>query len=155
MTKQEVIEILEHLKPSNQVYTANDAYAVGQALCIAIKSLEQEPTTKNDLGVDCISRQSVLDKIQRLINAEQNNIDENGDYMNYARERVNAYEAIQFFVENDCLCPSVTPQEPKTGYLSIDDVMSVFDDFMCGEVDEDGTETFWEMLKDKAESEAE
>lgn len=72
-----------------------------------------EPTTKNDLGVDCITRQSVLDKIQRLINAEQNNIDENGDYMNYARERVNAYEAIQFFVENDCLCPSVTPQEPR------------------------------------------
>ena len=66
---------------------------------------------KNDLVVDCISRQSVLDKIQRLIDAEQNNIDENGDYMNYARERVNAYEAIQFFIENDCLCPSVTPQE--------------------------------------------
>lgn len=70
-------------------------------------------TTKNDLGVDCISRQSVLDKVQRLIDAEQNNIDENGDYMNYARERVNAYEAIQFFVENDCLCPSVIPQTPK------------------------------------------
>lgn len=43
--------------------------------------------------------------------------------------------------------------EPRKGYLSIDDVMSVFDDFMCGEVDEDGTETFLEMLKDKAESE--
>lgn len=43
-------------------------------------------------------------------------------------------------------------QEPRKGYLSIDDVMSVFDDFMCGEVDEDGTETFLEMLKDKAES---
>ena len=48
--------------------------------------------------------------------------------------------------------PSVTPQKPKTGYLSIDDVMSVFDDFMCNEVDEEGTETFLEMLKDKAES---
>ena len=47
--------------------------------------------------------------------------------------------------------------EPKhrTGYISIDDVMSVFDDFMCGEVDEDGTDTFLEMLKDKAESEVE
>lgn len=44
-------------------------------------------------------------------------------------------------------------QEPKTGYISIDDVMSVFDDFMCGEVDEDGMNTFLEMLKDKAESE--
>lgn len=44
-------------------------------------------------------------------------------------------------------------QDPKTGYISIDDVMSVFDDFMCGEMDEEGTETFLEMLKDKAESE--
>jgi hypothetical protein len=44
-------------------------------------------------------------------------------------------------------------QEPRKGYLSIDDVMSVFEDFMCGEVDEEGTETFLEMLKDKAESE--
>ncbi len=44
-------------------------------------------------------------------------------------------------------------QEPRKGHLSIDDVMSVFDDFMCGEVDEDGTAAFLEMLKDKAESE--
>ncbi len=35
----------------------------------------------------------------------------------------------------------------------IDDVMSVFDDFMCGEVDEDGMDIFLEMLIDKAESE--
>ena len=47
------------------------------------------------------------------------------------------------------------PQESNVGYISIDDVMSVFDDFMCGEVDEEGTETFLEMLKDKAESEEE
>lgn len=44
-------------------------------------------------------------------------------------------------------------QEPKKGYISINDVMSVFDDFMCGEVDENGMETFLEMLKDKVESE--
>lgn len=49
--------------------------------------------------------------------------------------------------------PSVNPQKSKEGYISIDNVMSVFDDFMCGEVDEDGTEIFLEMLKDKAESE--
>ena len=68
---------------------------------------------KDDSDVeDCIDRKCVLDRIQRLIDAEQNNIDEHGDYMNYARERVNAYEAIQFFVESDYLCPSVTPQEP-------------------------------------------
>ena len=48
--------------------------------------------------------------------------------------------------------PSVKPQEPQTGYwLHIDDVMSVFDDYMCGEVDEEGIETFLEMLRDKAE----
>lgn len=34
--------------------------------------------------------------------------------------------------------------------VTIDDAMSVFDDFMCGEVDEDGTDTFLEMLKEKA-----
>jgi len=57
---------------------------------------------------------------------------------------------------NEKICNEIEQllkQEPKTGYISIDDVMSVFDDFMCGEVDEDGTETFLEMLKDKAESE--
>jgi len=44
-------------------------------------------------------------------------------------------------------------QETRKGYLSIDDVMSVFDDFMCGEVDEEGTEIFLKMLKNRAESE--
>lgn len=48
--------------------------------------------------------------------------------------------------------PSVTLQ-PKAGYISIDDVMSVFDDYMCGEVDEDDKDTFLNMLKDKSESE--
>ena len=43
--------------------------------------------------------------------------------------------------------------KPRTSYISIDDVMSVFDDFMCGDADEDSTETFLKMLKDKAESE--
>ena len=45
-----------------------------------------------------------------------------------------------------------TPR-PKTGCISIDDVMSVFDDFMRGEVDENDTETFLEMLKDREERE--
>ena len=47
------------------------------------------------------------------------------------------------------------PDEPeqKVGYISIDDAMSVFDDYMCGDIDEAGAEIFLEMLKDKAESE--
>ena len=53
---------------------------------------------------------------------------------------------------NDKICKEILEaleQEPKTGYIAINDVMSVFDDFMCGEVDEDGTDTFLEMLRDK------
>lgn len=49
------------------------------------------------------------------------------------------------------LSMAIKALEQEKGYISIDDVMSVFDDFMCGEVDEDGTEIFLEMLKDKAE----
>lgn len=61
------------------------------------------------------------------------------------------YRIATFIKVNELL--KALEQEPKTGYLSIDDVMSVFDDFMCGEVDEEGTETFLEMLKDNSESE--
>lgn len=39
--------------------------------------------------------------------------------------------------------------------IYIDDAMSVFDDFMRGDADEEDTETFLEMLKDKAGSEGE
>ncbi len=34
-----------------------------EILNLAIKALEQDPTTKNNLGVDCISRQAVLDLV--------------------------------------------------------------------------------------------
>lgn len=39
------------------------------------------------------------------------------------------------------------------GYVSIEDVMSIFDDFMRGDIDENDTETFLNMLRDKLESE--
>lgn len=44
-------------------------------------------------------------------------------------------------------------EETKTGYISIDDVMAVFDDFMRGDASENDKEIFLELLKDKAESE--
>lgn len=96
---------------------------------IAIEAMQTEPCE------DAISRQAAIDALNDLY------------------YKVGFYEkdgvAKSQEVVNDL--PSVQP-EPKTGYISIADVMSVFDDFMCGEVDEDGTETFLEMLKDKAES---
>lgn len=41
----------------------------------------------------------------------------------------------------------------KAREISIDDVMSVFDDYMQGDVNEDDTNTFLTMLIDKTESE--
>ena len=41
-------------------------------------------------------------------------------------------------------------KESMTKYISIEDVMSVFNDYMRDEVDEEDTEIFLEMLKDKA-----
>ena len=40
------------------------------ALDVAIKALEQEPTTKNDLGVDCISREQALEPYKILKNTD-------------------------------------------------------------------------------------
>jgi hypothetical protein len=39
---------------------------------LAIKALDQEPTTKNDLGVDCISRTLVQSAISRSIEYKEN-----------------------------------------------------------------------------------
>lgn len=55
------------------------------------ESLEQEPTTKNDLGVDAVNREAVLDLI--------------ADYDLSMGQVVKGIHAL----------PSVTPQEPKTG----------------------------------------
>lgn len=56
------------------------------------KPLEQEPTTKKDLGVDCVSRQAVLALI--------------ADYDLSMGQVVKGIHAL----------PSVTPQEPRKGH---------------------------------------
>ena len=116
-----------------------------EAFLMAINSLEIDERYELEYEQiepceDAISRQAVLDAI------EDDN--RNGHYSCFASNN-----DAQCFKDVIRSLPFVNPQEPRKGYLSIDDVMSVFDDFMCGEVDEDGTETFLEMLKDKAESE--
>lgn len=105
------------------------------ACSMAIKALKQEYCK------DTISRKAVLDALDK--SKYSNEFCEN----HHIDWSINL--GMAHIVVNE-LKP-VTPQ-PKTGYISIDDVMSVFDDFMCGDVDEDGTDTFLEMLKDKAES---
>ena len=138
---------------------------------------EQEPTTKNDLAVEKtdmidksnFSQEQYKTDLQSAYDSgyEQAKNDLEVDWESYKDVDGNSLDdlILEVLQNNfDCgntygykvadeiigLLPSVTPQEPKTGYISIDDVMSVFDDFMCGEVDEEGTETFLEMLKDKA-----
>lgn len=105
----------------------------------AIKALEQQPCD------DAVSRQAVLD----IINERECHEEYCGNHCEGKCSSVCITIALANKVAD---LPSVTPIRPK-GYISIDDVMSVFDDFMCGEVDEDGTDTFLEMLKDRAESE--
>ena len=56
----------------------------------------KEPTTKNDLGVDYVSRQEV-DRLARI----------------YLKEPTDNHVA---FYEDFLYLPSVTPQEPKMGY---------------------------------------
>jgi len=62
---------------------------------------EQEPTTKNDLGVDCISRADAIRAMQNKAKKLTNEDTING---------LCGAVAILFDL------PSVTPQEPKTGH---------------------------------------
>ena len=120
-----------------------------QAYELAIKALEQEPCEVEATKLQQAYNKGFEDCRQALLDAfgfSEKTRKWGGDHSGY--NTMMLYE-IQDMIES---APSVK-QEPKTGYLSIDDVMSVFDDFMCGEVDEDGMDTFLEMLKDKAESE--
>jgi hypothetical protein len=99
-----------------------------------LKALEREPCE------DAISRQAVIDTIFAECSSTKLDID---------------FAKVLLLRREIKALPSIQPiqPKPKTGYISINNVMSVFDDFMCGEVDEDGINTFLEMLKDKAESE--
>ena len=65
MTREEAIAILNH-----NVSACLHGTEWGEALDMAIKALEQEPTTKNDLGVDCISRKTVIDELKRYFHDE-------------------------------------------------------------------------------------
>lgn len=56
----------------------------------------------------------------------------------------------------DCYCEGqkvgfekALSKRPQGEWITIDDVMSVFDDFMRGDISENDTEKFLEMLKDK------
>ena len=147
MDREEVIKWLKIMKANLNTFPEINCGKKIEALAEAIRLLKnersEEPSSsekpnKSEIPTgsdDCISRQDVLSEIIR-----------------FSTEEGASVECQQLYCDVNNM-PSVTPQEPRKGYISIDDVMSVFDDYMRGEVDAQDTETFLEMLKDKAESE--
>jgi len=120
-----------------------------------IKALEQEPTTKNGLGVDCVSRTPSIPKewqdtfkdvdefiayiwdrvdtsdfedsyTSPVINAEPNELFK----ITASEKREELYDLFVEMIERNNV-PSVTPQEPRKGHW-IDDKCSV-----CGKGTED------------------
>lgn len=81
----------------NSVYSCEKSESIRNAIITLIEELkqEQESTTKNDLAVDCISRQEVLN----IAKASKSNWIDNSILF----KRVNEL-------------PSITPQAPKTGH---------------------------------------
>jgi hypothetical protein len=70
---------------------------------LAIKALEQEPTTKNDLGVDCISRADAIGCLAGQIELSPSNVASVHEYLKSVNKRLHDL-------------PSVRRQEQKTGH---------------------------------------
>lgn len=81
-------------------YDAGNMGEIIENLEAISKALEHEPTTKNDLGVDAVSRKAVHDMLENL--------------------PITVYDEWFNWLQKACLrladLPSVTPQEPKTGH---------------------------------------
>ena len=101
MTNEELIEALTTLKEQAQYYGDNtfvwsiNIDSFNFVIDHTIKALEQEPTTKNDLAVDCISRKFMYDLGATCI-----------AYRNDKQELIPIISIDEL--------PSVTPQEPQT-----------------------------------------
>ncbi len=146
MTSEETIKtVKEHC------YFANLVPAAREALDLMIKTVEDFEAL-NAINLDLASEnEDLVERIGKLIGF----IDYLRNTAQGKKKSLNLLEKVVKGELEEIRAEGENFVKPKTGYISIDDVMSVFDDFMCGEVDEEGTETFWEMLKDKVESEVE
>ena len=97
MTREEAIKIFNTVLFLGKCDCPKEE--IEECLKMAIKALEQEPTTKNSLGVDAISRQAAIDAIRRIHPVDT-------DYDCTLLDKVDV-----MYVLNEL--PSVTPQEPK------------------------------------------
>ena len=137
MTREEAIE---YIKRADVTVGREIKTKTAKALEMAIKALEQESTTKNDLGVDCVARQDIERYIEGFIN------------------EYTPKEELEFInLELDGLkhLPSVTPQEPI-----LDKIRAEIEDIDAPNYDFEGfykcqSEVLQIIDKYKAESEAE
>ena len=103
MTTEEQLDWLCRLRSEIYVYMPKEwLIPMNNALDMAIKALEQEPTTKNDLGVDCIPRIEVIDYLCKHC-PDDGECFEDCDEIKYLRQM-----------------PSATPQEPRE--ITLEDV---------------------------------
>lgn len=86
---------------------------VGYMDCIKDSTTDSSTTDSDSTTVepekcsDYISRQAVIDRINKLIEVEKK---QGTDDWGYGRERVNAYETMLHFVKSEYLHPSVEPE---------------------------------------------
>ena len=114
-----------------------------------IKALEQQPTD----AVDRVTIKEYLESFGKDTNVTvKDAVSRQGVaevLLKYAHSTEGKAFA-EFLVSQINDLPSVIPQQ-KPGYISIDDAMSAFDDFMCNDIEPEGQEVFLELLKDRAE----
>lgn len=117
MTREELIESLTILKEQARYYGDNtfiwsiNIDSFNFVINSAIKALEQEPTTKNDLGVDAISRVQAQTEIE--MNASRYTIAKERGGMGqveWSDQLIKVSDAVDIIRH----LPSVTPQEPIT-----------------------------------------
>ena len=100
MTREEAEKYAENMTYREAIYNLKQAKSVPYRKATFIKinellnELEQEPTTKNDLGVDAVSRQAINIYIDYILN--------------HGMGKKKSFDFIKKFVTN---LPSVTPQE--------------------------------------------
>lgn len=111
MTREEAIQFLDNMRHEEAgraigkdgFYAELMGYHV-EALNMAIKALEQEPTTKNALGVDCIDRNRAIERL-KLNFPSSEGADDSRDRHRYMQTLAD----LQVIRE----LPSVTPQPYK------------------------------------------
>lgn len=147
MTIDEAISIMNVIV--HMLEPQYDTDRVENAVEMAIKALKQQPTD----AVDRVTIKEYLESFGKDTNVTvKDAVSRQGVaevLLKYAHSTEGKAFA-EFLVSQINDLPSVIPQQ-KPGYISIEDAMAAFDDFMCNDIEPEGQEVFLELLKDRAE----